>query len=51
MPQSLAKNRADALLVPSTLFLGRRVQIVTLAAARAMPTMYYAREFTKPAAF
>ena len=43
---SLAQKRADALLVaPQILFSTRRVQLVTLAARHAVPTMYYQREY------
>jgi putative ABC transport system substrate-binding protein len=42
---SLAQNRADALLVlPSVLFLDRRVQLATLAAHYRMPASYPSRE-------
>src|SRR5712691_3583965 len=42
---SLAQKRADALLVaPQVLFSTRRVQLVTLAARHAVPTMYHQRE-------
>jgi ABC-type uncharacterized transport system substrate-binding protein len=45
---SLAQKRADALLVaPQILFSTRRVQLVTLAARHAVPTMYYQREFVE----
>jgi putative ABC transport system substrate-binding protein len=45
---SLAQKRADALFgTPSTLFLTLRVQLTTLAAHRAIPAMYFAREFTE----
>ena len=41
---SLARKRADALLVaPQILFSTRHVQLVTLAARHAVPTMYYQR--------
>jgi putative ABC transport system substrate-binding protein len=44
----LAQKRADALLVaPQILFSTRRVQLVTLAARHAVPTMYYQREFVE----
>jgi putative ABC transport system substrate-binding protein len=43
---SLAQKRPDALLVGSqTLFATRRVQVVTLAARHALPTMYVQREY------
>ena len=42
---NLAQKRADALLVaPQNLFTARLVQLVTLAARHAVPTMYYSRE-------
>jgi putative ABC transport system substrate-binding protein len=42
---SLAQKRADALLVaPQILFSTRRVQLITLAARHAVPTMYHQRE-------
>jgi putative ABC transport system substrate-binding protein len=45
---SLAQKRADALLVaPQVLFSTRRVQLVTLAARHAVPTMYYQREYVE----
>ena len=45
---SLAQKRADALLVaPQILFSTRRVQLVTLAARHAVPTMYYQREYVE----
>ena len=44
----LAQKRADALLVaPQILFSTRRVQLVTLAARHAVPTMYYQREYVE----
>jgi putative ABC transport system substrate-binding protein len=44
----LTQKRADALLVaPQILFSTRRVQLVTLAARHAMPTMYYQREYVE----
>jgi putative tryptophan/tyrosine transport system substrate-binding protein len=44
----LAQKRADALLVaPQILFSTRRVQLVTLAARHAMPTMFYQREYVE----
>jgi putative ABC transport system substrate-binding protein len=43
---SFPQKRADALLVaPQVLFSTRRVQVVTLAARHAVPTMYYQREY------
>jgi ABC-type uncharacterized transport system substrate-binding protein len=45
---SLAQKPADALLVaPQILFSTRRVQLVTLAARHAVPTMYYQREYVE----
>jgi putative ABC transport system substrate-binding protein len=45
---TLTQKRADALLVaPQILFSTRRVQLVTLAARHAMPTMYYQREYVQ----
>jgi putative ABC transport system substrate-binding protein len=42
---SLAQKRTDALLVaPQILFSTRRVQLITLAARHAVPTMYHQRE-------
>ena len=44
----LIQKRADALLVsPGPLFGNRRVQLVTLTARHALPTMYYDREFAE----
>ena len=44
----LTQKRADALLVsPGPLFGNRRVQLATLAARHALPTMYYDREFAE----
>src|SRR5262249_15281348 len=44
----LSQERIEALLVsPGPLFGNRRVQIATLAARRAIPTMYYDREFAE----
>jgi putative ABC transport system substrate-binding protein len=44
----LIQKRADALLVsPGPLFGNRRVQLATLAARHALPTMYYDREFAE----
>jgi putative tryptophan/tyrosine transport system substrate-binding protein len=44
----LAQNRADALLIgPDALFLTRRVQIATMAARHAVPTVFYAREYVE----
>jgi putative ABC transport system substrate-binding protein len=44
----LAQNRADALLIgPDALFLSRRVQIATMAARHAVPTVFYAREYVE----
>jgi putative tryptophan/tyrosine transport system substrate-binding protein len=43
-----SQKRADALLVaPQILFSTRRVQLVTLAARHAVPTMYYQREYVE----
>jgi putative tryptophan/tyrosine transport system substrate-binding protein len=45
---SLTQKRADALLVgPNVLFTERLVQLVTLAARHAMPTISWQREFTE----
>jgi putative tryptophan/tyrosine transport system substrate-binding protein len=45
---SLMPKRADALLVsPGPLFGNRRVQLATLAARHALPTMYYDRQFAE----
>jgi putative ABC transport system substrate-binding protein len=45
---SLAQKRADALLVsPDTLFITRRVQLLTLAARHAVPAIYWLREFVE----
>jgi putative ABC transport system substrate-binding protein len=45
---TLVKRRADALLVSSdALFFTRRVQLLTLAARHAVPTMYFRREFAE----
>ena len=42
---SLAQSRPDALMVPgNTLFLNRRVQIVTLATHQRLPTIFPGRE-------
>jgi putative ABC transport system substrate-binding protein len=44
----LVQKQADALLVsPEPLFTTRRVQLVTLAARHAVPTIYYIREFAE----
>jgi putative tryptophan/tyrosine transport system substrate-binding protein len=44
----LADKRVDALMVsPDTLFVDRRVQLVTLAVRLAMPTIFPVREFTE----
>jgi putative tryptophan/tyrosine transport system substrate-binding protein len=43
---SIAQKRVDALLVaPQVLFANRRVQVATLAARHAVPTMYPARDY------
>jgi ABC-type uncharacterized transport system substrate-binding protein len=45
---SLAQKRADALLVaPQILFSTRRVQLATLAARHAVPTIYSQREYVE----
>jgi putative ABC transport system substrate-binding protein len=45
---SLVKNRADAFLIsPDTLFVTRRVQLVTLAARHAVPAIYHRRELAE----
>ena len=42
----LVRNKDDAVLVVSdALFFSRRVQLVTLAARHALPTMYVQREY------
>ena len=44
----LAQTRPDALLVsPGPLFGNRRVQLATLAARHAVPSMYYDRQFAE----
>jgi putative tryptophan/tyrosine transport system substrate-binding protein len=44
---SLARGRIGGLLVANdTFFVGRREQIVALAASHAIPAMYFLREFT-----
>ena len=44
----LIQKRADALLVsPGPVFGNRRVQLATLTARHALPTMYYDREFAE----
>jgi len=44
----ITQDRADALLVaPQILFTTRRIQLLTLAARHAVPTMYYQREFVE----
>ena len=43
---SLVQKRADALVVSTqTLFVNRRVQLVTLAARHAVPTIYHSRDY------
>jgi putative ABC transport system substrate-binding protein len=45
---SLVQKRADALLTtPDSVFLSRRVQLLTLAARHAVPTIYPSREFAE----
>jgi putative tryptophan/tyrosine transport system substrate-binding protein len=45
---SLVQKRTDALLVaPQVLFSTRRVQLITLAARHAVPTMYFQREYVE----
>jgi putative tryptophan/tyrosine transport system substrate-binding protein len=45
---SLVQKRADALLlVPEVIFVSRRVQLLTLAARHAVPTIYPSREFAE----
>jgi ABC-type uncharacterized transport system substrate-binding protein len=45
---TLKQDRIEALLVsPGPLFGNRRVQLATLAAHRAVPTMFYDREFAE----
>jgi putative tryptophan/tyrosine transport system substrate-binding protein len=44
--ESLVQRRADALLVfPDILFVGRRVQLITLAAHHRLPAIYPQRDF------
>jgi putative tryptophan/tyrosine transport system substrate-binding protein len=44
----MAKKRAAALMiVPDSLFTGRRVQLATLAARHAIPAVYTSREFAE----
>jgi len=46
--RTLANKRAAALLVsPDALFLAHRVKLVALAARRAVPAMYFRREFAE----
>jgi putative ABC transport system substrate-binding protein len=43
---TLVRNKADALLVsPDAFLLGRRLQLATLAARHALPTVYNVREY------
>jgi ABC-type uncharacterized transport system substrate-binding protein len=45
---TLVKKRADAFLIsPDTLFVTRRVQLLTLAARHVLPAMYHRREFAE----
>jgi len=45
---SLVQKRTEALLItPDTLFVSRRVQLLTLAARHAVPTIYPSREFAE----
>ena len=45
---ALVRNRADALLVGSdSFFVSRRLQIATLAARHAIPTVYPVRDFAE----
>jgi len=45
---SLVQKRAEALLItPDSLFVSRRVQLLTLAARHAVPTIYPSREFAE----
>ena len=45
---SLAQKRTDALMVtPESVFVSRRVQLLTLAARHALPTIYPSREFAE----
>jgi putative tryptophan/tyrosine transport system substrate-binding protein len=45
---SLVRERAEALIVqPDGFFLGRRVQLIALAARHALPATYNVREFVE----
>jgi putative tryptophan/tyrosine transport system substrate-binding protein len=45
---SVVQMRADALLLsPESIFVLRRIQLLTLAARYAVPTMYPSREFAE----
>ena len=45
---ALVRNRADALLLgPDTVFINRRIQIVTLAARHAIPAVFPVREYAE----
>jgi putative ABC transport system substrate-binding protein len=45
---AMAQKRAPALvIIPDALFTGRRVQLTTLAARHAVPTIYTSREFAE----
>jgi putative ABC transport system substrate-binding protein len=45
---SVVQKRAEALLIqPGTIFISRRVQLLTLAARHAVPTIYPSREFAE----
>jgi putative ABC transport system substrate-binding protein len=46
--ERLAQTRANALLIgPDALFVTRRVQIATMAARHAVPTVFYTREYVE----
>ena len=45
---ALVRNKADALLLgPDTVFINRRIQIVTLAARHAIPAVFPVREYAE----
>jgi putative ABC transport system substrate-binding protein len=46
--ETLVQMRADAFLIsPETLFIARRVQLITLAARHALPALYHRRELAE----